>query len=170
MPRVIRILGLDPGLARMGWGVIEMSGTRLSHVAHGVLITDAKAGLGPRLMVLFEALSEIVARIEPQAIAIEQAFVHKDPSAALKLGQARAVALLAGARAGLEIAEYAPNHVKKCVVGAGHAGKEQVQAMVRRLLPTAHVTSADAADALALAIAHAHLAGTRARIEAALMS
>jgi crossover junction endodeoxyribonuclease RuvC len=170
MAAMIRILGLDPGLARMGWGAIEMSGTRLTHVAHGVLTTDAKAGLGPRLMSLFEALTEIVARLEPQAIAIEQAFVHKDPSAALKLGQARAVALLAAARASLEIAEYAPNHVKKCVVGMGHAGKEQVQAMVRRLLPTAHVTSADAADALALAIAHAHLAGTRARLATALMS
>jgi crossover junction endodeoxyribonuclease RuvC len=164
----LRILGLDPGLARMGWGAIEMSGTRLSHVAHGVLTTDPKAGLGPRLMVLFESLSEIVAQLEPQAIAIEQAFVHKDPSAALKLGQARAVALLAAARAGLEIAEYAPNHVKKCVVGAGHAGKEQVQAMVRHLLPSVGVVSADAADALALAIAHAHLSSTRARIEAAL--
>jgi crossover junction endodeoxyribonuclease RuvC len=164
----LRILGIDPGLARMGWGAIEMTGTRLSHVAHGVLTTDPKAGLGPRLMALFESLSEIVVRIAPQAIAIEQAFVHKDPSAALKLGQARAVALLAAARAGLEIAEYAPNQVKKCVVGVGHAGKEQVQAMVRHLLPTARVESADAADALALAIAHAHLAGTRARIEAAL--
>jgi crossover junction endodeoxyribonuclease RuvC len=170
MARLIRILGLDPGLARMGWGAIEMSGTRLTHVAHGVLTSDAKAGLGPRLMILFEALTDLVARLEPQAIAIEQAFVHKDPSAALKLGQARAVALLAAARAGLEIAEYAPNHVKKCVVGVGHAGKEQVQAMVRHLLPTAQVTSADAADALALAIAHAHLAGTRARLEAALIS
>ena len=168
MARVIRILGLDPGLARMGWGAIEISGTRLTHVAHGVLTSDTKAGLGPRLMILFEALTDIVARLEPQAIAIEQAFVHKDPSAALKLGQARAVALLAAARAGLEIAEYAPNHVKKCVVGVGHAGKEQVQAMVRHLLPTAQVTSADAADALALAIAHAHLAGTRARIAIAL--
>jgi crossover junction endodeoxyribonuclease RuvC len=168
MASAIRILGLDPGLARMGWGAIEMTGMRLSHVAHGVLTTDPKAGLGPRLMVLFESLSEIVARLEPRAIAIELAFVHKDPSAALKLGQARAVALLAAAQAGLEIAEYAPNHVKKCVVGAGHAGKEQVQAMVRHLLPTARVTSADAADALALAIAHAHLSGTRARLEAAL--
>lgn len=168
MVGTIRILGLDPGLARMGWGAIQMTGTRLTHVAHGVLTSDPKIGMGPRLMVLFEALSEIVAQLEPQAIAVEQAFVHKDPSAALKLGQARAIALLVGARAGLEIAEYAPNHVKKCVVGVGHAGKEQVQAMVRCLLPTAHVTSADAADALALAIAHAHLAGTRARIEAAL--
>lgn len=152
----------------MGWGVIEMTGTRLTHVAHGVLTSDPKAGLGPRLMTLFESLTEILARLEPQAVAIELAFVHKDPSAALKLGQARAVALLAAAQAGLEIAEYAPNHVKKCVVGVGHAGKEQVQAMVRCLLPTAHVTSADAADALALAIAHAHLAGTRARIAIAL--
>ncbi|HEX3664645.1 MAG TPA: crossover junction endodeoxyribonuclease RuvC [Rhizomicrobium sp.] len=170
MVGTIRIIGLDPGLARMGWGAIDMAGTRLSHVAHGVLTSDPKSGPGPRLMVLFEALTEIIARLEPQAIAVEQAFVHKDPSAALKLGQARAVALLAAARAGLEIAEYAPNHVKKCVVGVGHAGKEQVQAMVRCLLPTANVTSADAADALALAIAHAHLAGTRARLEAALMS
>jgi crossover junction endodeoxyribonuclease RuvC len=164
----LRILGLDPGLACMGWGAIEMTGTRLSHVAHGVLITDPKSGLGPRLMMLFDSLSEVVARVAPQAIAIEQAFVYKNPSAALKLGQSRAVALLAGARAGLEIAEYAPNHVKKCVVGVGHAEKGQVLAMVRRLLPTAHVESADAADALALAIAHAHLAGTRACLASAL--
>jgi crossover junction endodeoxyribonuclease RuvC len=152
----------------MGWGAIEVSGSRLSHVGHGVLTTNPKMGLGPRLLVLFEALSAVVAEIAPQAIAIEQAFVHKDPSAALKLGQARAVALLAAARANMEIAEYAPNHVKKCVVGAGHAGKEQVQAMVKHLLPTARVESADAADALALAIAHAHLSATRARLEAAL--
>ena len=99
---------------------------------------------------------------------MEQAFVHKDPSAALKLGHARAVALLAAAQAGLEIAEYAPNHIKKCVVGSGHAGKEQVQAMVRRLLPQSRVEQADAADALAAAIAHAHLSTTRARIMAAL--
>jgi crossover junction endodeoxyribonuclease RuvC len=101
-------------------------------------------------------------------MAVELAFVHKDPSAALKLGQARAIAILAAARAGLEIAEYTPNHVKKCVVGAGHAGKEQVQAMVGCLLPVARVESSDAADALALAIAHAHLSATRVRIEAAL--
>jgi len=164
----LRILGLDPGLARMGWGIIEMTGTRLSHIAHGVLTTDAKSGLGPRLLVLHDLLSDVIQRLEPHSIAIEQAFVHKDPSAALKLGQARAVALLAAARAGLEIAEYTPNHVKKCVVGVGHAGKEQVQAMIRHLLPMACVESADAADALALAIAHAHLSATRARIEAAL--
>jgi crossover junction endodeoxyribonuclease RuvC len=164
----IRILGLDPGLARMGWGVIAVEGTRLSHVGHGVLTSDAKAGLGVRLLALHRALTEIISELLPQAIAVEQAFVHKDPSAALKLGHARAVALLAAAHAGLEIAEYAPNHIKKCVVGAGHAQKEQVLAMVRRLLPTANVTAADAADALACAITHAHLSATRARIEAAL--
>ena len=149
----------------MGWGVIDMSGTRLTHVAHGVLTSDAKAGLGVRLLALYQALSETIAQYAPRAIAVEQAFVHKDPSAALKLGQARAVALLAAASAELEIAEYAPNHIKKCVVGAGHASKEQVQAMVCRLLPTANVRATDAADALAAAIAHAHLSGTRARIE-----
>lgn len=164
----VRILGLDPGLARMGWGVVEMTGTRLAHVGHGVLTTNAKADLGRRLMTLHEGLSVVIAAMRPEAVAVEQAFVHKDPSAALKLGHARAVALLAAAQAGLVIAEYAPNQVKKCVVGAGHAGKEQVLAMVRRLLPTAHVAQADAADALALAVTHAHLSGTRARIEAAL--
>ena len=108
-----------------------------------------------------------LSRLSPGAIAVEQAFVHKDPSAALKLGHARAIALLAGAQAGLEIAEYTPNHIKKCVVGAGHAGKEQVLFMVRRLLPACGVDQADAADALAAAIAHAHLSTTRARIMAA---
>lgn len=165
---VLRILGLDPGLARMGWGVIDMSGTRLLHVAHGVLTSDARCDLGRRLLSLHLELAAVIADHAPAAIAVEQAFVHKDPSAALKLGHARAIALLAAAQAGLDIAEYTPNHIKKCVVGAGHAGKEQVGAMVRRLLPTAKVEQADAADALACAITHAHLAGTRARIQAAL--
>jgi crossover junction endodeoxyribonuclease RuvC len=164
----VRILGLDPGLGRMGWGVIDVDGTRLSHVAHGVIVTRAAAGLGLRLMMLHGEVARIIDEMRPGAIAVEQAFVHKDPSAALKLGHARAVALLAAAQAGLEIAEYAPNHIKKSVVGVGHAGKEQVQAMVRRLLPACGVETADAADALAAAIAHAHLAGTRARIMAAL--
>jgi crossover junction endodeoxyribonuclease RuvC len=167
MPTV-RILGLDPGLARMGWGVVEMTGTRLVHVAHGVLKSDAKDELGIRLCTLHDGLAVVIATLRPQAVAVEQAFVHKDPSAALKLGHARAIALLAAAQAELEIAEYTPNHIKKCVVGAGHAGKEQVLAMVRRLLPTADVQEADAADALACAITHAHLSGTRARIEASL--
>jgi crossover junction endodeoxyribonuclease RuvC len=168
MSVTIRILGLDPGLARMGWGVIDVAGTRLAHVAHGAILTNTRDDLGARLLTLHMELCAVIARHRPFAIAVEQAFVHKDPQAALKLGHARAVALLAGAQAGLEIAEYAPNHIKKCVVGAGHAGKEQVQAMVKRLLPTAQVTQADAADALAAAIAHAHLAQTRAKIAAAL--
>ena len=165
---VIRIMGIDPGLALMGWGVIDMAGSKLNHVAHGVIATKAADGLGPRLMQLHRALGEIIAAHGPRAIAVEQAFVHKDPSAALKLGHARAVALLAAAQAGLDIAEYTPNHIKKCVVGAGHAGKDQVQFMVKRLLPACGVKQADAADALAAAIAHAHLSGTRARVMEAL--
>jgi crossover junction endodeoxyribonuclease RuvC len=164
MAAAIRILGLDPGLAAMGWGVIQVEGSRLTHVGHGTINTRPALGLGPRLMVLHRELSAVIARLSPAAIAVEQAFVHKDPSAALKLGHARAIALLAAAQAGLQIAEYTPNHIKKCVVGAGHAGKEQVQFMVRRLLPTCGVEQADAADALAAAIAHAHLSTTRARV------
>lgn len=168
MSAPIRILGLDPGLARMGWGVIAVSGSRLNHVAHGVITTRTADGLGRRLLMLHQALERVISEQRPSAIAIEQAFVAKDPSAALKIGHARAVALLAAAQAELEIAEYAPNHIKKSVVGVGHAQKEQVQAMVRRLLPTCAVEQADAADALACAIAHAHLAGTRSKILAAL--
>ena len=163
-----RILGLDPGLARMGWGVLSLEGTRLCHIAHGVIATRTAIGLGARLMALHAELSQVIATHQPMAIAVEQAFVARDPSAALKLGHARAVALLAAAQAGLEIAEYSPNHIKKSVVGAGHAGKEQVLFMVKRLLPTCGVTQTDAADALAAAIAHAHLSGTRARMMAAL--
>jgi crossover junction endodeoxyribonuclease RuvC len=168
MTIAIRILGLDPGLAHMGWGVIDVAGSRLSHVAHGVIATKTVEGLGARLMRLHRELEGVIAELRPASIAVEQAFVHKDPSAALKLGHARAVALLAAAQAGLDIAEYTPNHIKKSVVGNGHAGKEQIQAMVRRLLPQSRVEQADAADALAAAIAHAHLSGTRARIMAAL--
>ena len=164
MSGTIRILGLDPGLSAMGWGVIAVSGSRLAHVAHGVINTKPALGLGLRLMELHRVLGTVIAEHGPTAIAVEQAFVAKDASAALKLGHARAVALLAAAQAGLEIAEYAPNQIKKCVVGAGHAGKEQVQFMVGRLLPACGVRQADAADALAAAIAHAHLSTTRARI------
>jgi crossover junction endodeoxyribonuclease RuvC len=167
MSGTIRILGLDPGLGRMGWGVIVVDGSRLAHIAHGVIATKPAAGLAYRLMAIHAELSAVIAAHAPAAIAVEQAFVARDPQAALKLGHARAIALLAAAQAGLEIAEYAPNHIKKCVVGAGHAGKEQVQFMVKRLLPACGVTDgplgADAADALAAAIAHAHLSTTRAR-------
>jgi len=168
MGAAIRIMGLDPGLGRMGWGAIDVSGSRLNHVAHGVIATRSTEGLGLRLLAIHQALTAVILEWRPVAIAVEQAFVHKDPSAAMKIGHARAVALLAAAQAGLEIAEYTPNHIKKSVVGVGHAGKEQVQAMVKRLLPACRVEQADAADALAAAIAHAHLAGTRARLLAAL--
>ena len=162
MRGTIRILGLDPGLSAMGWGVIAVEGSRLTHIAHGVIATKPALGLGLRLMELHRVLALVIAEHGPNAIAVEQAFVAKDPNAALKIGHARAVALLAAAQAGLEIAEYAPNQIKKCVVGAGHAGKEQVQFMVKRLLPACGVTEADAADALAAAIAHAHLSASRA--------
>jgi len=168
MGAAIRIMGLDPGLGRMGWGAIDVSGSRLNHVAHGVIATRSTEGLGLRLLAIHQALTAVILEWRPVAIAVEQAFVHKDPSAAMKIGHARAVALLAAAQAGLEIAEYTPNHIKKSVVGVGHAGKEQVQAMVKRLLPAARVDAADAADALACAIAHAHYATTRAKILAAL--
>ena len=168
MPGPIRILGLDPGLARMGWGVVTLDGTRLSHIAHGVIATKTAMGLGMRLLALHRELVIVIAEHRPVAISVEQAFVARDPSAALKIGHARAVALLAAAQAGLEIAEYTPNHIKKAVVGAGHAGKDQVMFMVKRLLPTCGVKETDAADALAAAIAHAHLSGTRAKIAASL--
>ena len=164
----IRILGLDPGLTRTGWGVIACTGTKLTHVANGAVATKAGTPLGERLAFLHAALCDVLAKYSPVAVAVEQAFVAKDPSAALKLGHARAIALLAAAQAGIAIAEYAPNHIKKSVVGVGHASKDQIQAMVRRLLPTARFQAADAADALACAIAHANLAGTRARILEAL--
>jgi crossover junction endodeoxyribonuclease RuvC len=166
MSETIRILGVDPGLSAMGWGVIDVAGTRLVHVAHGVIATRPGAGLALRLMALHRELAAIIAAHGPAAMSVEQAFVARDPSAALKLGHARAVALLAGAQAGLDVAEYTPNHIKKCVVGAGHAGKDQVLFMVARLLPAARVTRADAADALAAAIAHGHLAGARPLKEA----
>ena len=168
MPAAIRILGLDPGLARMGWGVVALDGTRLSHIAHGVIATRTASGLGARLLTLYRELTMVIASHQPMAMAVELAFVARDPSAALKLGHARAVALLAAAEAGLEIAEYSPNHIKKAVVGAGHAGKDQVQFMVKRLLPACGVKQPDAADALAAAITHAHLSGTRAKIWASL--
>ena len=165
---IFRIAGFDPGLSRTGWGVIEVAGSKLTHVANGVIVTLASQSLGMRLAALHHGICAVLTEHAPDAVAVEQAFIARDPLAALKLGHARAIALLAAAEAGLTIAEYAPNHIKKSVVGVGHADKIQVQAMVRRLLPAVCFESADAADALACAIAHAHLAGTHARIAAAL--
>lgn len=166
----LRIMGCDPGLGCTGWGVIDSASTKLVHIANGAIETQATNSLGERLAMLHAALAEVIRAHRPAAVAVEQAFVHKDPSAALKLGHARAIALLVAAEAGLEIAEYTPNHVKKSVVGVGHASKDQIQAMVRRLLPAVQFDRADCADALAVAIAHAHLSRTNERIAAAMVA
>lgn len=163
----MRVLGIDPGLRNMGWGIIAVDGPRLRHVANGVIHSDSADGadLGARLSVLFRGLCAVIAEYAPDAAAVEQTFVNKDAAGTLKLGQARGVALLAPAEAGLEVGEYAPNAVKKTVVGVGHAGKEQVQHMVRVQLPGVRFDSADAADALAIAICHArHLQGRSLRL------
>lgn len=152
----IRILGLDPGLRRTGWGVIVSEGARISHVAHGVIAPKETLPFADRLLCLFEAISEVVALHGPHEAAVEETFMNNNAASALKLGHARAMALVVPARAGLPVAEYAATVVKKAVVGTGGADKAQVGFMIARLLPTAGKTSADAADALAVAIAHAH--------------
>ena len=161
---MIRVLGLDPGLRRTGWGVIAVQGTRLSYVASGLATSDAALTLAERLRQLHDALAEVVDGHAPDEVAVEETFVNANPRAALKLGHARAVALLVPALAGLPVAEYAANLVKKTVVGAGHADKRQIAAMVRLLLPKADPASEDAADALAVAITHAHHRRARAPI------
>jgi crossover junction endodeoxyribonuclease RuvC len=152
----IRILGIDPGLRRTGWGVIETRGNRLSFVACGSLVTDERAALSLRLVDIYGGLARIVEQYRPAEAAVEATFVNKDASATLKLGQARGVALLVPAQAGIPVAEYAPNLVKKTVVGAGHGDKVQIRMMIGVLLPKADPQSADAADALAVAVTHAH--------------
>jgi crossover junction endodeoxyribonuclease RuvC len=166
MSNAIRILGLDPGLRRTGWGVIALDGARLSHIAHGVITPGETLPLSERLLAVFEGVAEVVAAHAPHEAAIEETFVTANGSSTLKLGHARAAAMLAPARAGLEVAEYAATVVKKSLVGGGGADKAQVAFMVRRILPSAGEPKADAADALAVAIAHAHARRLR-RIEAA---
>lgn len=167
MPASLRFLGIDPGLRATGWGVIEVLGTRLVHVANGTLRSNDALSVPERLVEIETGLIAVVERYVPDAAAVEQAFVARDPVAALKLGQARAIALLVPARAGIAVAEYAPNHVKKSVVGAGHAGKAQIRMMVEMLLPGAGAETEHAADALAVAICHAHSGGANARVAAA---
>jgi len=154
--RPVRILGLDPGLRRTGWGVVTVEGARLAHVAHGVIRPDEAAPFAERLLALFEAICAIIEAHAPDEAAVEETFVNTNASSTLKLGHARAACLIAPARAGLPVAEYAATVVKKAVVGTGGADKAQVGFMIRRLLPSAGETSADAADALAVAITHAH--------------
>lgn len=152
----IRILGIDPGLRRTGWGVVVMDGNALSFVAAGTVRAPLDGELAARLAALHDGLEELLQAHRPDEAAVEQTFVNRDAAATLKLGQARGVALLVPARAGLSVAEYAPNAVKKTIVGTGHADKAQIRAMVRVLLPRANFDSDDAADALAIAICHAH--------------
>lgn len=154
--RPIRILGLDPGLRRTGWGVVTVDGARLAHVAHGVIAPKDTLPFAERLAALYAAVEAVIAEHAPAEAAVEETFVNENARSALKLGHARACCLIAPARAGLPVAEYAPSVVKKAVVGTGGADKAQVGFMIRRLLPTAGDTTADAADALAVAIAHAH--------------
>lgn len=158
----MRILGLDPGLRRTGWGVIEARGNRLTHIANGTIAPPAKASTAARLTHLFEGVRAILEEFAPDTAAIEEVFVNQNAGSALKLGQARGVVFLAPSTAGIEVAEYAANLVKKSVVGAGHADKQQIDAMVRMLLPGCDPDGEDAADALAVAICHAHHATTKA--------
>jgi len=151
----MRVLGIDPGLRRMGWGVIDVDGPRLRHVASGTCQSDGP-DLAARLLSLHAQLTDVLRRYAPEAAAVEQTFVNSDGTGTLKLGQARGVALLVPAQFGLAVGEYAPNTVKKTVVGFGHADKTQVDHMVRMQLPGAQPQTADAADALAIAICHAH--------------
>jgi crossover junction endodeoxyribonuclease RuvC len=156
MDRPIRILGIDPGLRRTGWGMIEVFGNRLIYSACGSVTTSERAALAERLVTIHDGLARVVEEFSPDEAAVESTFVNKDASATLKLGQARGVALLIPARAGIAVAEYAPNLVKKTIVGAGHCEKEQIRLMLRVLLPKADPPSHDAADALAIAVTHAH--------------
>ena len=154
------IIGLDPGLGTTGWGIVAKSGSRLSHVANGQVKTDPKAPLAERLVTLDRELTDVILAHRPDTSAVEEVFVNTNPQSTLKLGQARGVCLLALARAGLPVAEYATRLVKKALVGTGGADKAQVQAMLRVLLPGVKLAGADAADALAVAICHAHMART----------
>lgn len=152
----IRILGLDPGLRRTGWGVIACEGARISHVAHGVIAPNDKLAFAERLRILFVEIEAVIAAHAPDEAAVEETFMNSNAQSALKLGHARAMALVVPARAGLPVAEYAATVVKKAVVGTGGADKSQVGWMIARLLPSAGKTASDSADALAVAIAHAH--------------
>ena len=157
----MRVVGFDPGLRHTGWGVIDVMGNRLRHVADGVAHAATKEPLASRLVALYRQVNEVLERFRPQEAAVEESFVNKNPASTLKLGLARGVVLLAPAERGLPVAEYSANLIKKSVVGVGHAEKAQVETMVRHILPGCLIERADAADALAVAICHAHHMLTR---------
>ncbi|MEZ5796155.1 MAG: crossover junction endodeoxyribonuclease RuvC [Paracoccaceae bacterium] len=165
----MRVIGIDPGLRNLGWGVIDVAGARIAHVANGICHSEgATEDLARRLCSLHAQLTEVLQQWQPDAAAVEHTFVNKDAVATLKLGQARGIALLVPAQFGLPVGEYAPNAVKKTVVGVGHAAKVQVDHMVRLHLPGVRIAGPDAADALAVAICHAHHQQSAGRFEAAL--
>jgi len=157
----MRVLGLDPGLRHTGWGVIDATGNRLIHIANGVVHAATDLPLAMRLVCLFRQITSVLERFQPDEAAVEETFVNRNPASTLKLGVARGVVLLAPAERGLPVSEYSANLIKKAVVGAGHADKAQVQMMVGRILPGCDIITPDAADALAVAICHAHHAATR---------
>jgi crossover junction endodeoxyribonuclease RuvC len=161
MKPAVRIIGIDPGLRHTGWGIVEMLGSHLSYIGCGVIEPSPKADLADRLAYIHEGLRCVIHDYAPHEAAVEETFVNKDATATLKLGAARGIALLVPAQAGLRVAEYGANHVKKTVVGAGHADKGQVRMMVKVLLPKAEFRTDDMADALAIAICHAHNRGVR---------
>ncbi len=163
MNSAIRIIGVDPGLNHTGWGIVESAGQQLAHIACGTIHTHARQPLAERLLIIHESLRAVLSEHVPHEAAIEETFVSRDARATLKLGHARGAAMLALAAAGLSVAEYAPNRVKKTVVGSGHAQKHQIAHMIALLLPRARPQTADAADALAVAICHAHCRVAHAR-------
>jgi len=162
--RAIRIIGFDPGLRRTGWGVVESDGVRLVYVASGIITPPKDDDLAYRLSALFDAVTSVIQSFSTSEAAVEETFVNENPRSTLKLGQARGAILLAPARLGLRVAEYTPNLIKKSVTGTGHAEKQQIQAMISFLLPKATFESADEADALAIAITHAHHRSSRQRL------
>lgn len=162
MNETIRIIGIDPGLRRTGWGIVDVCGNALRFVAAGTVRSDDKGALAARLCQLHDGLSQVLETHGPQEAAVENTFVNGNGASTLKLGQARGIAMLVPARAGLAVAEYAPNAVKKAVIGVGHGDKKQIAMMIKVLLPKAVVDSEDAADALAIAICHSHHRGAAA--------
>jgi crossover junction endodeoxyribonuclease RuvC len=156
MTRPIRILGIDPGLRRTGWGIVQIAGNRLSFLGCGSVTTNDRDALAARLLAIHDGLMRILDEFRPDEAAVEATFVNKDANATLKLGQARGIAMVVPARAGVPVAEYAPNLVKKTIVGAGHGDKVQIRMMIGVLLPKSDPQSEDAADALAIAVTHAH--------------
>lgn len=163
----MRVIGIDPGLRRTGWGVVDAVGSKITHVSNGVCASEGD-DLSERLLSLYMQLTDVMHRYQPETAAVEHTFVNKDAAGTLKLGQARGICLLVPAKAGLEVAEYAPNAVKKVVVGVGHADKKQVEHMVRMQLPGISIANADAADALAIALCHTHNARFAGRLQNAI--